>query len=143
MLIGAAIGVNVGLKVSFHRLFCLSVVGQLLTLGLLIAEALRSAPVFAVLLTGAFALQLANGVLLLGAGSKSAPVPWPLLRWLFTGAATVLTLRVASIALPQVASGAVLAFLLTTAFLLLPALGQVALMWWPGSGDRDAEAEAR
>lgn len=121
---------NVGLMVSFRRLFALSIIGQLLVLGFVIFEDLEAAPVFVPFLLLAFLLHFACGVLLLQAGRGGEPVPWPMLRWLFTAGAAVLTLRIATSALPLLADGELFTFLLLAVMFLVPTVGQVVLMWW-------------
>ncbi len=128
MAIAALIGVNVGLTVSFRRLFLLSVVGQLLIGGYAILEDLQTAPVFVPFLLLALVIQLAAGVVFVRAGR--GPVPWSILRWLFTAGAGLLTLRIAAIALPRLAEGSLFSFLLFSVMFLVPSVGQIALMWW-------------
>ena len=122
------IGVNVGLMVSFRRLFLLSIVGQLLIGSYAVYEDLQTAPVFVPFLLLALVIQLVAGAIFLQAGR--GPVPWPVLRWLFTAGAGLLVLRIAAIALPRLAEGSLFSILPLTVMFLVPSVGQTALMWW-------------
>ena len=131
VIIATVIGVNVGLTASFHRIFYLSVLAQLSIAGFGALADLRGFPVSSLLLLGAFVLQLINGVLLLRAGLGGKPVPWPLVRALFTTAAGVVVLRTVIVAWQPLTRGDLFSVLILTVMFLVPSVGQIALLWWP------------
>jgi len=117
--------------VSFHRLFAISVVGQIVLLALFGLRVPGGVSIGAIAVYGAVLLQAVNALFLVLAAMRRTPPPWTALRWLFTVAGLVFAMRASGEVFRALGRGDVIGFVMLAAMFLMPGLCQIALLWWP------------
>ena len=131
--------------VSFHRLFCISVVGQIVLLTLFGLQAPTRASIGTIAVGVAVLLQAVNALLLVVTAMRRTPPPWKVLRWLFTVAGLVFAVCAFGEVFRTLGRGDVIGFVMLAAMCLMPGLCQIALLWWPErvvAEQQEAEPEA-